>query len=321
MKFTERDFFEIILDDEGIGFALFNADLILINSSPDLAKRILNEDLASDIRFMDLFPELSGMEDDIKGLMGTNERMEIPRINYVDQAYSYVDLQIVSREKELLVVWKDTSSAGVLEQRIVQQRNDMVLLNRKLEKAYRMLGDLSGIDELTKLLNRQAATYVFKHKISKAQDEKFPINIFFIDIDNFKQINDKHGHAYGDQALAFVGEVFRDNTRSTDSIARWGGDEFVMLSSDMNPSGAERIVRKILSILETKPCVFSENGEEIFIQISIGICSVNPDALSIVGLDEIINAADLAMYQSKRHGGNKVTFCEVNGSGIFNFPS
>lgn len=317
MEVTECGFFEVVLKQVGCEFAIFDSGLMLVNASSGLDRRMLGDqgDTNSNICLTDLFPELGGMEEIIQRLIQTKERMDIPRINYSGKKYSYVDIAIESISDQLLLVWHDTSSSGNLEQRIVQQRNEMALLNRKLEKSYRILGDLSGVDEVTKLLTRRAATHIFEHRIEQARRKGFPLSTFFIDLDGFKGINDNYGHAAGDEVLGFVGRVMRSIARSEDTVARWGGDEFVVLSSDMETKGEDRIVASLLSVFEREACVLSESGSKIFIQISIGVCHINPDALNVVGLDEMVKVADRAMYEAKVLSGNSATFFEIDEFG------
>ncbi len=307
MKETSADMslYEAILKWEGIQFALFDQDLTLKMASRALMKTA--SDAAS--RLADVFPELTGMEDTILSFMQQGEEILIPRLNRPENGEGrYFDLRLAPLEGQILVILKDNTAAGRLEQKLTQQRNEMALHNRQLEETYKTLGDLSGLDELTRLSNRNTANRIFQQKLDHARRQQRPLSLIFLDLDNLKQINDQYGHENGDRALMSLAETMHACIRSADLAARWGGDEFVILLI-AEPEGARRIAHALLAALAERPCVFS-NGAQENLRLSIGICHAAPQALKEISLEKILAAADRAMYLSKGSGGNRVT--EVN---------
>lgn len=296
---------ETILARQGIEFAVFDEALNLVTASRALQRKSgpANPSLS------DVIPELAGMEETIQASLREGEEIVIPRLNRPRGGKThYVDLHLAPLGGRLLVILKNSTPFGALEQKLTQQRNEMALLNRELEKSYRMLGNLSGLDELTQLSNRNAARHIFQHRLVNAKKYQQPLSLIFLDMDNLKQINDRHGHDSGDCALQFLTKTLRDAVRSDDALARWGGDEFAILLNN-EWQGARRIANALLSTLADRSCALP-NGNEEKIRVSIGICHVPAHALKTASLEKILQAADRAMYLSKRSGGNRVT--EVN---------
>ncbi len=295
-----------VLKEEGIEFALFGEDLNLESSCCGFgdAGNFLS----------DLIPELAGMEETIRAAMQKGEEINIMRLNrYKGGLPHYVDLRLLPLDQKLLVIFKDSSMHGALEQNIIQQRNEMYLLNDQLEKSRRALEELSGMDELTRLPNRRAANQFMLRKFQQARLQQRPLSVVFFDLDNFKEINDQHGHESGDLALQFLADVLRAHIRAEDTAIRWGGDEFVIILSDSEHEGANRIASLLLSVFDQKPVTLL-NGEKIHLKASIGICNVQAALLDKVAPQDVIHMADNAMYISKRSGGRQITSLDMESA-------
>ena len=167
-------------------------------------------------------------------------------------------------------------------QQVIQQKQELLTL--------------AMTDQLTGLFNRHSLTDIAPKYISDAKRHKFPLSLFVIDLDHFKNVNDTHGHAVGDIVLKSVGQVLKDNCRTEDFVARFGGEEFVMLLShcdlDFAFTKADSI-RK--AIEEAKP-----NG--LTITSSIGVAALNQKD----EFDSLFEKADRAVYEAKDTGRNKV---------------
>lgn len=293
--------YETILEREGIEFAVFDEALNLVTAS-----RALAECLPPNVSLQEVIPELAGMEETIRASLRQGEEIFIPRLNRSRTGKThYVDLHLTPLDGRLLVILKNSTPHGALEQKLTQQRNEMALLNRQLEKSFRMLGNLSGIDELTQLFNRNAASHIFQRRLDKAKKYHQPVTMLFLDMDDLKQINDQHGHESGDRALQFLASVLRSLIRSEDAPTRWGGDEFTILLND-DTQGARRIAHALLDRLAHIPCTLP-NGAQETIRVSVGICHVPAHALKNASLQKIMETADRAMYISKQKGGNCIT--------------
>ncbi|MCW8955948.1 MAG: EAL domain-containing protein [Gammaproteobacteria bacterium] len=181
-------------------------------------------------------------------------------------------------------------------------------LNLKIEinerrKAIEDLHHLAHHDPLTDLPNRVLLIDRLKHAISVANRNSTKIGLLFLDLDRFKKINDSLGHSTGDAVLLDVAERIKGTLRDSDTIARNGGDEFVIIFEGISNSDSISLVAEkvIAAITQT----FNISGHEIHIGTSIGI-SIYPDD----GEDPItlLKHADTAMYQAKQKGGNSFKF-------------
>jgi diguanylate cyclase (GGDEF)-like protein len=161
---------------------------------------------------------------------------------------------------------------------------------------------LSTIDNLTGLFNRTFFFAAVEREIARSARSGRGFCLLMMDLDELKQINDRHGHFFGDRVLRGVGEVIRSGGRRIDTAARYGGDEFVVLLPETDPSGAYVLAEKIrLGVADLRVDVA---GSMIQPSISIGVVSYPEDGRTS---DELMITADTSMYHSKRAGKNRVT--------------
>jgi diguanylate cyclase (GGDEF)-like protein len=161
------------------------------------------------------------------------------------------------------------------------------------------LDHIAHHDSLTGLPNRILFTDRLQQSIASAKRNEELLAVHFIDLDNFKDINDALGHHYGDQALKEVAYRLRTCIRDTDTIARWGGDEFAVLQTDINViADAEIVARKMIEVLSKK---FELGRTNVQLTISIGI-ALYP--LDTINLDELLIKADKSMYRAKEIKGS-----------------
>lgn len=178
------------------------------------------------------------------------------------------------------------------------------LENSRLEKSLAQLTELEKQleyqafhDSLTDLANRALFTNRVEHALVRAHRHNEPLAVLFLDLDDFKTVNDSLGHAAGDQLLIAVAERLRVCLRPADTAARLGGDEFAILLEDMSDvSDATRVAERIIQALRSP---FVLHGNEVLIRASLGI-AVGPPGQ--VGATELLRNADLAMYRAKGHG-------------------
>lgn len=158
-------------------------------------------------------------------------------------------------------------------------------------------------DPLTGLENRVLFQKRLESAIQNAKRSMLKTALLFIDIDNFKAINDSLGHLAGDEILKTIASRLSDHVRQNDSIARISGDEFTVLLSDIkNYEDASKVTQSIFSSFEAPVII---DSQEVFITASIGI-SITPE--DSVDAQELINNADIAMYQAKQGGRNNYQF-------------
>ena len=166
----------------------------------------------------------------------------------------------------------------------------------------RRLKELLIIDELTGISNRRYLDFHLKNLIDEANVFKLNFGILYIDIDNFKNVNDTYGHSVGDEVLKLVSKTLKINIRADDKIGRWGGEEFIAVLRLPNLNELLRMAEKLrLLVFETFHTL--ENEEKLNVTISIG------GTMFIHGeeVSTIVSRADKNMFVSKQTGKNKVT--------------
>ena len=172
-----------------------------------------------------------------------------------------------------------------------------------MKKSEEKLEFLAHHDPLTNLPNRLLLLANLKQAIKRAKREKHKVAIMFLDLDRFKEINDTFGHSYGDEILKIVTTRFKSVMREEDTIARIGGDEFIMLVEELNElNDFEVIIDKVLRVFDENIFV---NSNSFNLTASIGVSIFPDDGLEI---EDLIKNADTAMYQAKDEGRNTYRF-------------
>lgn len=174
----------------------------------------------------------------------------------------------------------------------------------KYKKMYESFSDklkksiyLSAIDSTTGVYNRS-----FFEEYMKNQDRRLKNSaILIIDVDKFKLVNDKHGHSFADSMLKYVSTTIKRYIRSSDLIARYGGDEFVIYMDNVTKNTATEIANRIQQTVENSPF------RDASCTVSIGVCFVDDDCN--FGVNDAILVADKFMYIAKKNGGNAVSVC------------
>lgn len=161
---------------------------------------------------------------------------------------------------------------------------------------------LSGTDDLTGLKNRRAFNKELSMEVKKAIRYQRPFSFMMLDADNLKRVNDQHGHDVGDKLIVSIGLVIKGSLRETDILARYGGDEFVVMLPDTSDARAFDVAERIRTAVENTS--ISADGVRVSSTLSIGISCYPVDSENI---DEIKQKADKALYASKHNGRNVVT--------------
>ena len=179
-------------------------------------------------------------------------------------------------------------------------RSSNLIQTRKLLQKLRYqqieLSRLAMTDQLTGLYNRHSLFDIAPKYLSEARRHEFPVSLLVVDLDYFKKVNDTHGHCVGDMVLKVVGKVLNDNCRKEDFVARFGGEEFVMLLSHCNLDFAATKAESLrLAIEKSKP-------DGLTVTASIGIAALSKDD----NFDSLFEKADRAVYEAKESGRNKV---------------
>ena len=186
-----------------------------------------------------------------------------------------------------------------VNERLVLSHVEAQARTEAAEQVTAVMSQAAQHDCLTGLANRALLADRLRGAIALAQPSGHRLALIFLDLDHFKQINDTLGHPAGDLLLQSTARRLQACVRQTDTVCRQGGDEFVMLLSEVREvEDALRTVRKVINAM-TKPHLI--NGHRILVTVSLGL-SLFPD--DGTDAESLVQAADLAMYQVKRNGGN-----------------
>jgi diguanylate cyclase (GGDEF)-like protein len=164
---------------------------------------------------------------------------------------------------------------------------------------------LAATDALTGLMNRRAFSCAVDREISRTARHGYPLSLLLLDIDRFKQINDRSGHATGDRVLVAMGRLLHHVLRGSDLAGRWGGEEFVVAYTSTDVAAAASAAERLRTAIE-QLVVLDDAGRAIPLTASIGVAAHTPgDSLA-----SLVRHADRAMYRAKASGRNRVVVCD-----------
>ncbi|MGP6462278.1 diguanylate cyclase [Pseudomonas parakoreensis] len=215
------------------------------------------------------------LENHLEGLLGT-----------MDQHQQQRD----AREQEVAARLKG------LAERVAHMEQEALGFREHLEEQRQK----ALIDPLTGLPNRAAWSERLEHEIKQWQQHGNTLSLAMLDLDHFKRINDNYGHLAGDKVLKIIATVLRKRLRGADFIARFGGEEFVLLLPATTPAVGAKLLETLRAAIEA--CPFHFKGERVTITISMGLASFKPGEHS----DLVLKRADQALYRAKNGGRNRV---------------
>ena len=215
------------------------------------------------------------LENHLEGLLGT-----------MDQHQKQRD----AREQEVAARLKG------LAERVAHMEQEALGFREHLEEQRQK----ALIDPLTGLPNRAAWSERLEHEIKQWQQHGNTLSLAMLDLDHFKRINDNYGHLAGDKVLKIIATVLRKRLRAADFIARFGGEEFVLLLPATTPAVGAKLLETLRAAIEA--CPFHFKGERVTITISMGLASFRMGEHS----DLVLKRADQALYRAKNGGRNRV---------------
>lgn len=186
---------------------------------------------------------------------------------------------------------------------LFEQQKNVTAAEEKIRQLEIELSDLSDkvrIDQLTGVLNRRGLDESFVTEIARAQRGEGSLSVVLLDIDNFKRLNDTHGHEAGDKALQYLAQTVKETVRPVDIVARFGGEEFVVLLPNTEiPEGVDVIVRLQRELTKK---FFMHNNERLLVTFSAGVALYRPGEEQA----DVLQRADKSMYLAKTTGKNRV---------------
>jgi diguanylate cyclase (GGDEF)-like protein len=178
----------------------------------------------------------------------------------------------------------------------------------------RTLNQQATTDALTGVYNRRYLIELGEIELEKARHMSLPFTVVLMDLDRFKHINDRMGHAAGDKALQAVAQCFRSGMRASDIVGRYGGDEFSVILSGATEGQARLVLERLQNCIAQLQ--IQEQGEIFHITASFG--GVTCNGRSHVSLDQLLRRADRALYRAKQRGGNTIEWfsAEIDGENM-----
>lgn len=191
--------------------------------------------------------------------------------------------------------------------RSLRESQDAAAAHRRaedFEAQARQLSEQAHLDALTGVLNRRQLQTVLEQEFARAAHLDRPLSIAFIDLDDFKKINDLHGHLIGDKVLQVFAGKLQAQLRGSDTVARFGGEEFVVIFPGTSEQLAVEVIRRVMANIALAPMLEAE-GMPLHITFSAGVAT-HGDYERFVDVQELLKAADDVLYRSKTQGRNQV---------------
>ncbi|MEQ1765838.1 MAG: GGDEF domain-containing protein, partial [Methylotenera sp.] len=215
------------------------------------------------------------------------------------------DIAQINALLEDLMIDTHTMQTDIVRSReaMIKQTDEVISAQEKIIKLQTELSQLSekvSIDQLTGVLNRRGLDEAMLREIARAKRCGAELCVALLDIDNFKFFNDHYGHQVGDTALQHLAKVIQQTLRPTDAVARFGGEEFVILLPDTSIEAAVDTVSRLQRALTKQ--FFLGNNERLLITFSAGVALFKKEEEQIA----VLNRADQAMYLAKKSGKNRV---------------
>ena len=190
----------------------------------------------------------------------------------------------------------------------------MILMHREFVGAE--IERLASLDSLTGIFNRRILMDLADRAIATARRNGRPLALLMIDLDEFKRVNDRYGHQAGDQVLIGFVKCVQPQTRPQDVFGRYGGEEFCVVLPDTDAAGVEAVAGRIRLAVEQSVIAFRDNMIRITASIGIAVAEAGTD----LSLDELLSAADSALYEAKREGRNRLAIKRLEISAAVQEP-
>jgi diguanylate cyclase (GGDEF)-like protein len=178
----------------------------------------------------------------------------------------------------------------------------------KLSHIRKQIEEMAVTDELTGIPNRRSIISRFREEFERAKRLDGSLGCIILDIDHFKEVNDRYGHLFGDEALKKVATISKDSIRTYDSVGRIGGEEFLFVLPDADFEETRNLAERMRKNIQEKLIQKTEQMEDVKVMVSLGITTIQDQDESI---DHIIKRADQGLYKAKSTGRNRVEWIPV----------
>ncbi len=212
-------------------------------------------------------------------------------------------VRIARRTAGMVMLFRGGNAFTVSEQQIVEIFAAQVAMLLAQLSARDEIRGLADTDDLTGIGNKRALRRHLTQEVERSRVYSLPLSVLMLDVDDFKEINDRHGHTIGDVVLSELCGAVRETLRPPDVFTRFGGDEFAVILPHTDLDGARAVAERILDRLRTVAIPGEDDEEPIRCAVSIGIAAFQPGDNAA----DVLRRADERLYQSKRAGKNRYT--------------
>jgi len=306
----ELDQIKVALEAAGYRFVVANTGI----QGMKLAREVLPDLILLDM----VLPDLSGREtcrhlraqEELRGIpiiiVTVKGKMEDKVLGLSEGATDYVTKPFDPMELQARVA--AALRMKRLQDELIEKNKELAGKNQEYQVLLKQVQTLAITDSVTGLFNRRYFQEVLNQEFSRAQRYCTPFSCLMIDVDAFKQINDKFGHEAGDKVLEELAKIIQIEIRKVDLAARYGGDELAVLLPESLRDDAAQVAQRILD--RVGGATFPALGKKHRVTVSIGVAGF-PDP-ELRDARQAILAADFALYRSKRAGGNRVETMTVS---------
>jgi diguanylate cyclase (GGDEF)-like protein len=274
-------------------------------------KKEWHEIVFSDIRM----PKMTGIE-----LLGEIKKLTDLTQFIIMTSHASVDNSIAALKKgafdyilkpfEDLEVVVDAANRAMANLSAVREQqyllNTLSRQNEELGTLNKKFRELAIRDGLTGLFNHRHGEDRLADEVDRARKFKRELSLLFIDLDNFKFFNDKNGHLAGDEVLHSLGKLMSGATRDSDTLARWGGEEFIIIAPETDEHQACKLAEAIRKQVAAFAFPHADQQPLGFVSLSIGVATMSD---GIDNAEELLRLADKAVYRAKESGRNRTVFC------------
>ncbi len=298
----EKDFYKNILDNlyEGVYFCDWTRKITYWNTAAEKLTGYKKEEIIGSHCWANILTHTNSKGENLcksencPAMRAMKEQKLVEEEVYLKHKDGY-RLPVVTRISPI----KDDTGKIIGAVEIFSDNSSRLSAFQKIEK----LEQLAFIDALTGVGNRRYTEIKLGGKLAEMSRYAWvePFGVLFVDVDHFKDFNDKHGHDIGDKVLKMVAKTIMSNIREEDFIGRWGGEEFVALVSSVDNKSLYAIAEKLRNLVEKSDLTVENENLNVTISIGATMAKREDDA------DELVKRADKLMYMSKDNGRNNVT--------------
>jgi diguanylate cyclase (GGDEF)-like protein len=267
----------------------------------------------------DRWPTLIGLLGGAALLLALGGGQQLREVEWTSRSFLGLDFGAWSLATTFLAVFLivqivlNTRHTLVRERRLVEIAADLRETSAELER-------LAKVDPLTGVLNRRAFFERLETEFRRAQRYGRPVTVLMLDIDRFKALNDRYGHATGDAVLAVCAGHLASNLRQSDEIGRYGGEEFVIFLPETSLADGAFVAEKLRQAVEELR-IDSPDGASGAVHVTTSVGVACGPALDTPDSQSLVNHADAALYVAKRTGRNRISVSETGAAGLVRQPA